>query len=140
MTNAAPDPRKVTEAALDVLVYAPVGLALEARELLPRLAERGRNHLVLARFAARVAKQRAQSAAPTGASPDGGATRAPANDAPVDPSSDQAPWPDYDAMTAVQIIALLDTLDVAGLEAARRYEESHRARRTVLNRIAQRTR
>jgi hypothetical protein len=31
--------------ALDALVYAPLGLALEARELVPRLAERGRQEL-----------------------------------------------------------------------------------------------
>lgn len=59
----APDPRKVAEAALDVLVYAPVGLALEARELLPKLVERGRNQVVLARLGARFAVQRAEAEA-----------------------------------------------------------------------------
>ena len=45
-TPDAPDPRKVAEAALDVFVYAPMGLALEAKDLLPKLAERGRNQVV----------------------------------------------------------------------------------------------
>lgn len=33
------------EQLLDLLVYAPLGLALSARDLLPALAERGRRHL-----------------------------------------------------------------------------------------------
>lgn len=33
------------EQLLDVLVYAPLGIALEARELLPRLVEKGRRRL-----------------------------------------------------------------------------------------------
>ncbi len=60
-TPEAPDPRKVAEAALDVFVYAPMGLALEAKELLPKLAERGRNQVVLARLGARFAMQRAEA-------------------------------------------------------------------------------
>lgn len=60
-TPDAPDPRKVAEAALDVFVYAPMGLALEAKELLPKLAERGRNQVVLARLGARFAMQRAEA-------------------------------------------------------------------------------
>src|SRR3954470_7590992 len=62
-TPDAPDPRKVAEAALDVFVYAPMGLALEAKELLPKLAERGRNQVVLARLGARFAMQRAEAEA-----------------------------------------------------------------------------
>ncbi len=42
---------------LDVLVYAPVGLAYEAKELIPKLAERGRGQVALLRFAQRVAAQ-----------------------------------------------------------------------------------
>ena len=76
-TPEAPDPRKVAEAALDVFVYVPVGLALEARELLPKLAERGRNQIVLARLGARFAVQKAEAEAekllarlqPVGAAP-----------------------------------------------------------------------
>lgn len=60
-TPDAPDPRKVAEAALDVFVYAPMGLALEAKELIPKLAERGRNQVVLARLGARFAKQRVEA-------------------------------------------------------------------------------
>src|SRR5437764_10521613 len=34
-----------TEQLLDVLVYAPLGLLLEARDLLPKLAEKGRRRI-----------------------------------------------------------------------------------------------
>ena len=35
---------------VEALVYAPLGLALEGRSLLPRLVERGRNHVTMARL------------------------------------------------------------------------------------------
>jgi len=35
---------------VDALLYAPLGLALEGRSLLPRLVERGRNHIAMARM------------------------------------------------------------------------------------------
>ncbi len=39
------DVRNPADRALDLLVFAPLGLALEARELLPHLTERGRSQL-----------------------------------------------------------------------------------------------
>lgn len=62
-TPDAPDPRKVAEAALEAFVYVPLGLALEAKDLLPKLAQRGRNQVVLARLGARFARQRAEAEA-----------------------------------------------------------------------------
>lgn len=53
--------RPLIEQALDLLVYAPVGLALEARELMPRLVERGRGQVVLTRLAGRVAAKRGRA-------------------------------------------------------------------------------
>ena len=50
--------RRLVEQALDLLVYAPVGLALEARELMPKLVERGRGQVALTRLAGRVAAKR----------------------------------------------------------------------------------
>lgn len=41
--------------ALEVFVYAPMGFALEARSLLPRFVERGRNQVALARVVGRFA-------------------------------------------------------------------------------------
>jgi hypothetical protein len=37
-------------AVVEAMVYAPLGLALEGRSLLPRLVERGRNHVTMARM------------------------------------------------------------------------------------------
>lgn len=49
------DDDKRLEQLLDLLVYAPLGLALESKELLPKLAERGRGQVALMRLAQRVA-------------------------------------------------------------------------------------
>ena len=46
-----PEPQAPLDRLLDLAVYAPVGLALAARDLVPELAERGRRQLD-ARFAA----------------------------------------------------------------------------------------
>ena len=45
--------------------------------------------------------------------------------------------PDYDALAASQVVPRLPSLTADELDAVRRYEEAHRARRTVLARIAQ---
>lgn len=54
-----PESRPSLESALDVLVYAPVGLAAEVRRLLPDLAREGRTRVeqrvTLARFVGRLA-------------------------------------------------------------------------------------
>ena len=43
---------------LDLLVYAPVGLALEALDNFPRLVERGKSQVTLGRFVARTAAKK----------------------------------------------------------------------------------
>lgn len=55
-----PDHKPSVEAALDLLVYAPLGLALEARTLMPTLVERGRNQVTMARMIGRFAVQQGQ--------------------------------------------------------------------------------
>ena len=42
--------RSPVDQALDVFVYAPLGLALEARTLLPKLATRGRQQVTMAKM------------------------------------------------------------------------------------------
>jgi hypothetical protein len=226
-TPDAPDPRKVAEAALEAFVYVPLGLALEAKDLVPKLAQRGRNQVVLARLGARFAVQRAEAeaerlvkrmqdaagrttATPPAAAPanspapassptpedasahvddaplvaeppvappaepagEGGAAPArPARrttvragtagstrrtagtsgsrsaravsgaDAAEEPAADAGPpalaIPGYDTLSASQVIPRLDALRPDELEAVRRHEADHRARRTILSRIAQ---
>jgi hypothetical protein len=47
--------------------------------------------------------------------------------------------PDYDELSASQVVERLDGLQRSELEAIRDYEEAHRARRTILFKIEQLT-
>jgi len=47
------------------------------------------------------------------------------------------PIPDYDELSASQVIERLEGLDAASLEAIRAYESQHRGRNTILGKIAQ---
>ncbi len=55
------------------------------------------------------------------------------------PASDALPIPDYDELSASQVVERLDGLDRDSLEAIRRYEADHRGRNTILGKIAQLT-
>jgi hypothetical protein len=59
--------------------------------------------------------------------------------APETPASDALPIPDYDELSASQVVERLDGLDRDSLEAIRRYETDHRGRNTILGKIAQLT-
>jgi len=48
------------EAALDLFVYAPLGFALEARGLLPKFVERGKNQVTMAKMVGQFAVQQGQ--------------------------------------------------------------------------------
>jgi hypothetical protein len=63
-------------------------------------------------------------------------------DVPVSPAADapaveSLPIPDYDELSASQVIERLEGLDRASLDAIRAYEAQHRARNTILGKIAQ---
>jgi hypothetical protein len=64
------------------------------------------------------------------------ATAAPSADAPA---VDALPIPDYDELSASQVVERLDGLDRESLDAIRRYEAAHRGRNTILGKIAQLT-
>ena len=53
------------------------------------------------------------------------------------PSSDALPIPDYDELSASQVVERLEGLDRESLDAIRRYETEHRGRNTILGKIAQ---
>ncbi|MEA3020744.1 MAG: hypothetical protein QOI47_2268 [Actinomycetota bacterium] len=183
------DEKTPIEQALDVLLYAPVGLAFSARELLPALAEKGRSQLALARMIGKFAADKGQTDAgkafdkafdkarkqamatleqiggatssrtsSNGASTSNGSTTngsgqaappAPVIDADVVevPTAPTAPTsgpeaatlaiPDYDSLSASQVLPRLSGLSTADLEAVRAYEGAHRGRKTILNRVAQ---
>ena len=139
----------LTERLLDLLVYAPLGLALEAKELIPQLAERGRGQVALTRLAATVGARRAEQQAGSiledlsGAIATfvGGAATPSSTEPPVDPPIPPAadfPIDGYEGLTAVEVVRLLADLDDHELEIVEAYERENRGRSTVLNRIRQR--
>jgi len=68
---------------------------------------------------------------------DRAAAGASANDA--GPAVEDLPIPDYDELSASQVIERLEGLDASSLDAIRSYEASHRGRNTILGKIAQLT-
>ena len=195
-----------TDRALDLLVYAPVGVALYLRDTVPTFVNlfvsRGRAELgqrrqqaqdqvaqarAMGEFAVNfggpkvrehvekgiaLARKGAESvlggAIDEGGAPDAadGAT-SPAAPLPPDPvaansnaasepvgeptttttTTTAAPAPtattlvipDYDELSASQVVERLDGLPASELDAVRAYEEAHRARRTILYKIEQLT-
>jgi len=55
------DDSSSTDQLVDFFVYAPVGIALEAVDNLPKFIERGRSQVTLGRFVARAAAKKGTS-------------------------------------------------------------------------------
>jgi hypothetical protein len=141
------------EQLADVFVFAPLGFVLEARSLWPDLADRGREGLRQLHGHASAAVDGLGLAGTNGASPrhdeaveprPGAAARRrpPRLRAERDhsvPVVDVATLaiPDYDSLSASQVVPRLAGLDADELEQVRLYESGTRARNTILNRIAQ---
>jgi hypothetical protein len=53
------------------------------------------------------------------------------------PAVEALPIPDYDELSASQVVERLEGLDRESLDAIRRYETEHRGRNTILGKIAQ---
>ncbi|HSH23144.1 MAG TPA: hypothetical protein VK975_03695, partial [Acidimicrobiales bacterium] len=53
------------------------------------------------------------------------------------PSAIDLSIPDYDSLSASQVVPRLSSLTTSELAAVRAYEEAHRGRQTILHRIAQ---
>jgi hypothetical protein len=175
-----PPGRSPVDQVLDYVVYAPLGLALDARTLLPGLVDRGRTQVGMARMVGELAVKwgstrvetavgdaqeqamcllRRTGLAPATDRDRTGPTRddAPdvADDAPATASASAPPEPgvevddgppvaveslaipDYDNLSASQVVPRLDGLSPDELEAVRRYETGNRRRRTILNKVAQ---
>jgi len=194
------DPKPSGKRAIELLVYAPLGLALYARDTLPSLVgvfvARGRRELQTKRTPVdrRVEQARGLGEAALATSPEVrrlvgesldrarglaggalqellswrngavdtvGATRpdattpaapapppapggAPASTSPPaapgpDPTVavESLPIPDYDELSASQVVERLEGLTPEELAAVRRYESAHRGRNTILGKIAQ---
>jgi hypothetical protein len=149
--------------ALDVFVYAPIGLVFEGPALLPKLIERGKNQVNMARMIGKFAVQQGQSeapklagklqeqaegilgllglATPSGPPPPAAPTAPAASTEPATARSSAAAdglaIPDYDSLSASQVVNRLAGLSTAELEAVRTYEAGHRGRKTILNKVTQ---
>ena len=178
-------PRSPIDQWFEVFVYAPLGFALDARQLFPKFVDRGRSQVVLARVIGKYAVQHGQSRAERylgdsqnqvaavlqalGVLPEeqeldddgdleafeaGTVTFAPTGDdrvegpdraRRVEESPDEEPLPDpselaipdYDNLSASQVVPRLGGLTSDELEAVRRYELAARGRKTILGKIIQ---
>jgi hypothetical protein len=150
------------EQAVDLFFFAPLGLLMNADEIVPQLAERGRKQVVLARMMgqytvrkgharAERALTRLQNLAANQGRPDGapatsaaGASR-PATQPPAPVVRPQhngevaatLAIPDYDSLSASQVVPRLESLSGGELDAVRAYESANRGRKTILNKIDQ---
>jgi hypothetical protein len=200
----------VVACARDIVLYAPLALVLDAPQLLPKLAEQGKQHVRNAQALGPHAWRRIQnrlvstaetvggqagevlrqfglvpSPPSTGPAPAAGRTgstdRAPGTSdragtdtgtrngngasgegagsglrrssaldptgnqddgddgaaAPASPPVDTLAIPDYDSLSALQVVDRLPGLTAPELEAVRAYESAHRGRKTILNKAAQ---
>ncbi len=188
------DGQKTAERALELLVYAPVGVALYLRDTVPTFVNlfvsRGRSEIGQRRQQAKdqvsqakamgefavgfggpkvreqvekgIAMARMGAEAVIGGvtgESGGAATDAPAPQARPKEQPDTKPdaaatsrpaakakpakaalvIPDYDELSASQVVERLDGLQPDELTAVRAYEEAHRSRRTILFKIEQLT-
>jgi hypothetical protein len=153
------DPSIMVRAAVDVLVFAPLGLGAKLVEDAPDAVGKARRELSNARFIGRMAvdqgiKQVRSRLDPSPASamqaptradvPDDSERRVPTGE--IGRSDDSVAsdlvagdlaLPDYDTQPAIDIVAKLETLNDADRDAIERYESANRQRRTVLGKLAQ---
>jgi hypothetical protein len=159
------DEKSPLDTALDLLVYAPLGLAITAQEELPKLIEKGRERVsgqvtmakMVGQFAVGQGKHEAEKlvrrvrpaeesrvSAPEPASEPAAAPEPVPATAPVDhsgngsgPSAESLAIPGYDALSASQVVQRLAGLSPEELDAVAAYESATRHRKTIISRIAQ---
>lgn len=163
MSDDAKSPVELAfDQAVDVFVHAPIGLIFDGPASLPKLIKAGRNQVTTARMIGQFAVQQGQTEATKALARLqeqaagvlgvlGGSTSAPAPAAPRPATQAPAPVvtaepelpadglaiPDYDSLSASQVVSRLAGLGPADLDAVRAYESAKRGRKTILNKIAQ---
>jgi hypothetical protein len=163
------------EHAVDLFVYAPIGLIFEGASLLPQLVEKGKNQVTMARMIGKFAVDQGRTEATKAASKlqDQAAgvldfigesvTPVPADDVPVAPpeaparkpsaaakvaqsaskvaasvvSAASLAIPDYDGLSASQVVNRLAGLSAPELRSVQLYEAANRGRKTILSKVAQ---
>jgi hypothetical protein len=138
--------RQLTDELIDYAIYAPLGAVLAVADELPELVRRGREHFaprlalaqMLGRVAVNSARRRAEAFVRRPTAPEPTAPRPEGAASPTEPT-EMAPRaiPGYDTLLAAEIVARLAGLTRSELREVRSFEMAHRARRTVLTRIAQ---
>lgn len=162
--------------AVDLFVYAPIGLLFDGATLLPQLVERGRSQVSMARLIGRFAVGQGRTEATRAASRlqdqaagvlgfIGDSVTVPSTErVPTTPTSpphaaeparavatDATPGaapppglapadlaiPDYDGLSASQVVNRLAGLSAAELASVQRYEAANRGRKTILSKVAQ---
>lgn len=164
------DRKSPLEQAIDLFVYAPLGLLLNADELLPQLIEKGKQQVGMARMFGEFAVKQGQTEAEKAVAkvqetagevigqlggrrnhqdpvaPDRSPAAPAASVAPTGsragtaspgPAAETLAIPDYDSLSASQVVPRLEGLVRAELHAVKDYEVAHRGRKTILNKIAQ---
>jgi hypothetical protein len=166
------------EQAVELFVYAPIGLLFDGATLLPQLVEKGKNQVTVARVIGKFAVDQGRTEAvkaatrlqdqaagvldflgdsvsgppaavaapapPSGARPGSVATNgsSAARAATARPSggsvaTDSLAIPDYDGLSASQVVNRLAGLSASELASVQRYEAANRGRKTILSKVAQ---
>lgn len=155
-------PKKETDSAeqlLEFFLYAPVGLALEAVDNLPKYVERGKSQVTIGRFLAKTAAKKGSSTLETAGEKvindlgqvfvdffgidltpddpiDADAVVVEPTD-PVEPVDSHLAIVEYDSQAAAQIVKLLVQLTPEELDDVEAYEMANRNRVTILRKITQ---
>ena len=159
-SDSAVDP---VEQLLNLFLYAPIGLLSKGSEALPELVERGRtqasNARVIGQFALGATNAKArkslsdaeahfqeflrivgESAHPSSKASESSSSSSSTKKATAEASVNHGVEDlikDYDNLTAAQILPFLAPLGAEQLDRIETYEQSQRARKTVLNRLRQ---
>ena len=149
--------RPAVDRVADVVFFGPLGFVLEHRRLLPQMAQRGRRQVaftaMIGRFTVRHGRERVQGLI------EGLAGRAPADEPAPEPlvavpslpttdvttetetastmSAAALAIPQYDSLSAIQVVPRLEGLTDTELTQLRDYEVATRSRRTILAKISQ---
>lgn len=156
------EPRTPIDQFVDLFVYAPVGLAYEYKDVLPKLIKRGKSQVQIARLLGTMAAKQGQRTvestlddavdlatssvaqgltevgARIGLAPDQPSSESVEEAPPAESVVDaERPLPiaNYDELTAKQIVALLGDLDAEQRARVAVYEAERRARKTVLAKV-----
>ena len=154
MTSKDTDP---AEQLLEFFLYAPVGLALEAVDNLPKYVERGKSQVTIGRFLAKTAAKRGSATIENAGErvindlgqvfvdffgidlsaddEDDGPVVEPTE--PTDAAGADLPIDEYDSQAAAQIVKLLVQLTPQEWDQIEEYELAGRNRVTILRKISQ---